>query len=93
MKQKVKSLVSKRQVDNVIDLADKNREKISHYNNRLHNLGFIKSTRQPTTGHLATDSPTHRPPNHQTSDAITILKRLKNSNIFTSQNTKTAVKM
>ena len=65
MKQKVKSLVSKRQVDNVIDLADKNREKISHYNNRLHNLGFIKSTRQPTTGHLATDSPTHRPTDHR----------------------------
>ena len=35
MKQKVKSLLSKSQVDNAIDIADKNKEKINHYNTRL----------------------------------------------------------
>ena len=50
--------------------------------------GFIKST-----DHLSTDLPTHRPPTHRPTDAVTTFKRLENSNIFTLQNTNTAVKM
>ena len=58
-------------------------------------LGYLNRVllNPPTTDHLPTEPPSHRPQTHRPTDPIIIFKRLEDSKTFTLQNTNTAEKM